>query len=493
MEVAVLLRQVSAVLLAVLAACAGTPRMPASEPHQAELAAIQYEVRVLTVGAVTIEPVEVDAEDFQKALRKLIREVPPSERPRETASWLLERELQAEVLAEVESGRVVRMVPSEEGSPLSAPSNAALVAQYERLCAEHYQRGDCIGLLADGPRLDREDRRTLALAFAFGSVLNETSHSLRQMVSPQAVLSLLIGTAMVYFMLWAMPEPVSKGVAALMTLAFIAWLGVDTVWSLMNGWAQLVQDSDRATTFDQLKVAGARFSAVMGENTARVVMLVVTAALSGGAAHFSQKLSKLPGFERAAEHAQAQGASLSMASALEAVAVPAEGTVTLMVRSLGRRTAAAVEARAGATTIIRHQGGNRQVFINGQRWHVPANRLAKDIPTKDPVGDQLQAAAREVASRWHPSAMSRREAQAIESAKAKGEYWKANLLEREARGRFVHREVARQFENLKWSSRGVDAIDPTTGYRYELLTGTDSNMGRHGRRIAEELFRMIGF
>jgi hypothetical protein len=259
----------------------------------------------------------------------------------------------------------------------------------------------------------------------------------------------------------------------------------------MKGWAQLVHDTHRATTFEHLEEAGRKFSKVLGENTARVVVLVVTAALGGGAARFSHKLPKLPGFNRAAAQAEAQGVRLSSAAEVAEVAAPAEGTFTLMVRNPGSRAAA--EARAGVITLIRHQGGNRQLLFNGQRWHVPAHKSFKDIPKNDPVGDQIQAATREVAQRWRSSNMSPEEFGAAARARAQGEHWKANLLESEARGRFVHREVARQFEHLRWNPKGVDAVDPATGYKYELLTRTESNMVRHGRRMAEELFRMISF
>ncbi len=432
----------------------------------------------------------MSSKDFLVGMRRLAAEVHPSGQPRETARWLLEEALEADVLAEVEHGRVLRLLPTEDDSPLSTSSNAALLTHYQRLCERQYGGGDCLGLLADGPNLDREDRRTLALAIAFGSVLEETGRSLQHMVSPQAVLSLLLGTAMLYLMLWLVPEPLTKGVAAIMTLVFIAWLGVDTVLSLMKGWAQLVHAADRASSFEQLEEAGLKFSKVMGENAARVVMLVVTAALGGGAARFSHKLPKLPGFQRAAAQAEAQGVRLSSAADVAEVAAPAEGTFTLMVRSPG---AAAAEARATAITLIRHRGGNLQVFINGQRWHVPAGKSFKDIPLRDPVGDQLQAVAKEVARQWNPSLLSGNERLAIANARARGEHWKANLLEREARGRYVHQKVADEFRTLKWNHRGVDAIDPKTGYRYELLTRTDSNMERHGRRMAEELFRMISF
>jgi hypothetical protein len=489
-------REWGALFLAWLTACVGAPRRGAAEtdPYEAELKAIRYEVRVLTAGAVETEPVEVDEEDFQKVMQVLARHVPASDRSRETVRWLMEGELQADLLAEVESERVVRLVPLEEESPLSAASHAELLAGYRRLCAQQYEGGDCLGLTSDGPMLDRDDRRTLALAFAFGGVLKETRESLEQMVSPQAVLAMVVGAAMLYFMLWIVPEPFTKGVAALISIGLLAWLGAQTLWELMEGWGRLVAEADRATTFEELEQAGRKFSKVMGENTARVVLLVVTAAVGGGAARFSQRLPLLPGYGRAVAQAEAQGVRLAAAGEVEAVAAPVEGTFTLMVRSPGSRAAAAAEAQAGVVTIIRHQGGNRQVlYNNNQRWHVPADRSIKDIPLRDPVGDQLVAAAKAHRAQWGPKEMGPREALAIKTARAKGEHWKANLLEAETRGRYVHAQLKLQFPHLKWNRTGVDAVDPNTGIQYEILTRTESNMARHGRRMAEELFRMIGF
>jgi hypothetical protein len=341
--------------------------------------------------------------------------------------------------------------------------------------------------------LDREDRRTLALAFAFEGVLEEMRQSLKYMVSPQAVLAMVASAAMLYFTLWLLPEPVTKGVAALISVGLLAWLGAQTLWELIEGWGRLVHEADRATTFEELRQAGRRYSKVMGENTARVVFLVVTAAVGGGAAKFSQRLPLLPGYGRAAAQAEAQGVKLAAAGEVEAVAAPAEGTFTLMVRSPGNQAAAAAEARAGVTTIIRHQEGNRQVLYNQQRWHVPADKSIKDIPLHDPVGDDLVAAARAHRERWGPKEMSPQARKAIDNARAKGEYWKANLLESEARGRYVHAQLEIQFPRLKWNRTGVDAVDPKTGIQYEILTRTESNMARHGRRMAEELFRMISF
>jgi hypothetical protein len=110
------------------------------------------------------------------------------------------------------------------------------------------------------------------------------------------------------------------------------------------------------------------------------------------------------------------------------------------------------------------------------------------------VGDMLQEAVTNAAKEWVPDYLSRNERAAIEEAQKAGEYWLARLLEREARGRFVEDRVKRQFRGtLKWNHQGVDVIDLKTGRKYEILSGTESNLARHGRRLADEFFRMLTF
>jgi hypothetical protein len=117
----------------------------------------------------------------------------------------------------------------------------------------------------------------------------------------------------------------------------------------------------------------------------------------------------------------------------------------------------------------------------------------KKIPAADPVGDALQAAAQQAARNWGPSALSPNEREAINAARKLGKHLKAHLLERTARGRFVENTLRAQFKLLRWSRQGVDAIDPTTGLQYEILSGTRWNMEIHGRRMPDELFRLIAF
>ncbi|MFL5343173.1 MAG: hypothetical protein ACJ8AT_00160 [Hyalangium sp.] len=493
------LRQLGAVLLIYLTACAGTPRAlyPETDPAEAELAAVRYEFHMLTAESGRSEPVEVDTKDFQRAMRVLAREFRPPAQPAETARWLMEGSLQADLLAEAERGRVVRLMPLEDGSPLEASSAAELKRKYLGLCQQEYGGGDCLGLLEDGPTLTREDVRTLGLALALKDVLKQTRVALKGMVSPQALIGMIVWTCCIYFTLWLLPEPVSKLVAASLTLALLAWLPVHTLWGLMDGWGRLVHEVDRATSFEQVEEASARFSKLLGENTANVLVMVVTAVVTGGTAKFTEQLPKLPGFAPAAAWAEAQGLSLAGAGEVEVVAAAENETFTLMVRQTGSQAAAAAEEaateREGVTVIIRHQGGNRQVFINGQRWHLPADRSIHEIPAKDPVGDALQAAAQRVAREWSRTQLSPEQVAAIERAVGQGKFLDARLMERRFRGQWVEKMLRDQFRHLRWSGTGVDVFDPTTGLQYEVLAGTNSNMELHGRRMAEVLFRLITF
>ena len=332
------LQRSTAVLLALLMACGGTSRAMrrGPDPHEAELAAARFELRVLTPRTGG-EPVGVDAQAFTQTMVKLARHVRSSLRPQEEAQRLLEVEREVEFLAQVADGRVVRMVPLGEASTPSSPAEERLTSEYLRWCERARGGGDCLGLLADGAVVRGEDRYSLALAIALGGVLDETRHALGEMANPRAVLTLVLWMAATYLLLWVLPEPlVSKGLATALTVALLAWLTADTVWSLMRGWVRLVEEADQATTFEQLRAAGERYGKTLGQNSARVLMVLVTAALGGTAAKLAEELPLLPGFARAAAQTEAQGGMrLAAAAEVESVTVSSEGTFSVLTRGRG--------------------------------------------------------------------------------------------------------------------------------------------------------------
>src|SRR5512140_3184133 len=98
------LRQVEALVLMYLTACAGVPRAPPygeRDSEEASLAVARYEVHVLSEENSPAEPVRVSSEEFQRAMRMLAPEVVRSGPPMEVARLLMEGGLSANLLAEV--------------------------------------------------------------------------------------------------------------------------------------------------------------------------------------------------------------------------------------------------------------------------------------------------------------------------------------------------------------------------------------------------------
>jgi hypothetical protein len=487
-----------------------------------------YAVDFLEPGAVSTRPVPIPKAEFQPAVQRLFVEVrlgrtSPKQAARELLR-LLPAPAEAETVeskgdwrVEMHRGRTYTWVPEKQDGPvlLMPEAEEQLKARYLRWC-EGQGGGDCMGLLEDGPYLQTDDRRAFALALAFGSVLDETREALaRELLDVRALISMIVWSVALYCMLWLVPEPTTKAVAATLTLILMGYLGLRTVYGLMDGWARMAEAAHHATTYEELRAAGAEFGKVLGEDAARAMILAV-AALSGHTlGQVVARVKSLPGYglagaqwkaqggaaalapELAAETALARESALTQAvAAVDTVATSPQGplAVVLLKKGPGRGAETAPGGRSSAT-VIRHRGGNRQVHLDdGQRWHLPRGMSAADIPAEDKVGDMLQEAVTRVAQEWGPHRLSRQEERAIEDALKKGKYWLARLLEREARGRFVHARLKEQFDGpLRFKHQSVDVIDPKTGRQYEILAGTDSNLARHGRRMAGEFFRMLTF
>nr|WP_245920219.1 hypothetical protein [Melittangium boletus] len=480
-------------------------------------------------GAVATRPVPIKKAEFQQAFLRLSLDVRLTRRtPREAAHELLRISQQQprdiETVAstgdwnlESYRGEGFTLVPETQDGPvrLTPVADEALKEKYLKWCA-HQGGGDCLGLLDDGPYLRTDDRRTLALALAFGTVLDETRAALgRELLGVQALVSMVVWTVALYCMMWVVPEPTTKAIAAGMTLLLVSYLGLNTVYGLMDGWAHMADTAHHASTFEELRTAGEGFGKVLGEDAARAMILAV-AALSGHTlGQVVARVKSLPGFNLAGVRFEAQGGAAVMGrlevteatvasdvalakavAAVETVATSPQGpmAVVMLKKGTGSRAEQAPGGRS-AETVIRHRGGNRQVELSDdQRWHLPRGKSAADIPAEDKVGDMLQEAVTKAANEWGPHRLSPNEKDAIEKAMKKGEYWLARLLEREARGRYVQLKVKAQFERLyDFSlSNGVDVVVPG-GYKYEILSGTESNLARHGRRMAGEFFRMLTF
>jgi hypothetical protein len=488
------------------------PRPLSSAESEARLAPSGLQPVVVIFGDVLeargkTRVVALTKEQYERAVAQLAHRYQVKGTPQEAAQGLLQAMPEEELLAEVYRDKVLTLVPLNDKGPLVPEAEAALKAKYLRWC-ERRGGGDCLGLFTDGPYLRTDDRRTLALALAFGTVLDETRAALGRELSPQAILSSLVWAAGLYLALWLLPEPSTKAVAAAVSVVLLAWLGVDAMWGLMDGWASMANRAHEATTFEELREAGEAFGRAIGTDAARALIIAV-ATLSGRTlGEVAAHLRSLPRFNQVQAQWAAQGLEGSVAVAMEQVAVVevvmeesralvvlTSPQVPVAINVLAKNGSAGAAGGNSGTVAIQHRGGNKQVLLgNGERWHLPRGKGYKDIPAEDRLGDELQAAVKEEAAKWSSSELSQAEFRAIDEMRAQGnEHW-ARLLERQARGRWVEARMRDRFPHLSWNDRGVDITGPAgQSYHYEILSGTESNFALHGRRMASTFFRMIFF
>ncbi|NOK17773.1 AHH domain-containing protein [Corallococcus carmarthensis] len=168
--------------------------------------------------------------------------------------------------------------------------------------------------LSDDFTLDPMERRRMALSFALDTVWEGVADAVEELMDPaalRAMVTTMLGTAMV--MLVA-PEPITKLVAVVLTASLIAYLGTGPVWNMGQGFLRLMDESRDARDVAALKEAGHRFGRMLGNNGARVLVIVAMTALGGRSAMAAQG-PRMPGFPLAALSAEA-GAGFQLSRAL---------------------------------------------------------------------------------------------------------------------------------------------------------------------------------
>ncbi|NVJ16049.1 hypothetical protein HV826_18040 [Myxococcus sp. AM010] len=292
------LREAGALLLSVLLVGCATPRVVRLDTGQGE--------PIVYLPPKNAKPVVVDEAAFRKVMTRLVLDMrfslrEEAERPRvRHASWN------------------------------SEPQGAG--RDYGAWCSRQDSPGECLTLLEGGfTFLDAKARRQMALTFAWDGVWEGVQDAVEEVVNPLALKAMLTSALAAYMLLVVAPEPVTKLVAITLTTFVLAYLGVDAFMGLVAGWQRLSADAERAVSFQELEDAGHRFGQVMGENGARVLILALTAALSGGAASMASKGPTLPGFASAALAAETQAGfrlSAAMAGGVRSISV-AEGVMTV--------------------------------------------------------------------------------------------------------------------------------------------------------------------
>ncbi|KFE72132.1 AHH domain-containing protein [Hyalangium minutum] len=321
--------------------------------------------------SATVDPIEVSPEEVTQALQRMARQVRLSGSPRETVERLFQLDaLYGDYLYLLRERKVV---PLEGGTPLEGAltlQEQQWVTWYADWCrSEHRFNGDCLGgALVAGKYMDLRGRYMWAMALSKSPVLEEFEKALGHMVTMRAVLQAAMCTVVTLLVLLAMPDPVTKFIAAWATVALIYWVGAKTLYRLVEGWFQLMKEVQEATTFEELREAGERFGKLFSREAAQAFALVAMALLTHTAKDFAQQVSTLPGSAQVSMQAEAQGGLLlSEVATVESVAVTADGfTVALGPGAV----AMAANGGRGGRTQKHHIGtiANKKSSLRGGPW-----------------------------------------------------------------------------------------------------------------------------
>ncbi|MFE8597978.1 hypothetical protein AB8V91_13570 [Archangium violaceum] len=313
----------TAVLIVLLVGCGTASRVVRLDTGQIET--------IVFTSRSGAEPVALGNGEFQEAVSDLAWDVRPPARPQEAARRLFEVEARSgSYTYEPPSRRITPLKPGEHLEGQSTTPEVELTRTYLRWCERTGRPGDCLRLLTESPTVNGDGRFALAMALAKGAVLDEMLEAFKDMADPHAMVAAVLWTWTTYMLLVSIPDvTVSKGLAAVMTATIISYVGVDTFWGLVVGFKRLMDEADRATSFNELRAAGERYGKLMGRNAARAFAMLAMAAIGNTAPGLAAKVPKLPGSMQAAVQAETQvGIRLTAVGEVETVAVSAE-TITI--------------------------------------------------------------------------------------------------------------------------------------------------------------------
>jgi len=325
------------------------------------------------------EPVELEKEEFTKAIAKEVQQKRPLVNPEKAARELFEVPPRSGWYRYTQREGVV---PLEGQPPASqwAEVDARVTWEYLRFCEAIGKPGDCRKALMNNPVLTGDGRYALGMSFAIEAIVPEMMQSFKEMADPEAIKASLYWMMAIYAAMWLAPEPVfSKGLATVVTATFVCYIGVDTFWTLIQGFRRMVEELEHATSFAAIREAGKKYGKVMGKNAARAFALLLTAAIGQTAASFSAKVPTLPGSAQASAAGARMGVKLTGVAQVEAVAVTADAVTIALAPNAVVATAQSVSGAA-----------SRPVDAEGPEHHIATDKWTEATHSGGPWTPKFQ-------------------------------------------------------------------------------------------------------
>jgi hypothetical protein len=306
--------------------------------------------------------VRVDAEAFEQALTQLVLNAPLTLRPPQQG-WL-----------------VRASYPSHDPD---TRWQSLMIKSFGGICEPGQRKENCLSLLDDVMGLSKWDKLGVGLALSIDPLKESISLAVKDTLAPQLFYAVIATGLVTWAVMAANPEPVFTKAAAIVSAALLIYLGVETFLELVDASRELKWATDRATTWEELERASKRFANRVGPEVARVFVLAVTVVVShgmtGGSAWLASRLAMLPSFTEAAALGASQlRLTLSEIGQVSAVAVSAEGTITITLAP----TAVAMTGQGpGGGSKPEIQKPPRQEQYKTPKAGVSGKEGAKDVPS----------------------------------------------------------------------------------------------------------------
>ncbi|SEU38786.1 hypothetical protein [Stigmatella erecta] len=306
--------------------------------------------------------VKVDEEAFEEALTQLVLEVPLTLRP-------------------PQRGWFVRA--SYPGKAPDTRWQSLMSKSFGGICEPGQRRANCLSLLDDVMGLSAWDKLGVALGLSIDPLKESISKAVEKTLAPQLFYTVIATGLISWAVLAANPEPVFTKAAAIVSAALLIYLGVETFLELVDASRELKWVTDRSTTWEELERASERFANRAGPEVARVFVLAVTVVVShgmtGGSAWLASRLAMLPSFSEAAALGASQlRLTLSEIGQVSAVAVSAEGTITM---TLAPTVVAMTGQGPGGGSKLENQKPQTQEQYKTPTSGVSGKEGAKDVPS----------------------------------------------------------------------------------------------------------------